>query len=68
MLGLDMELDMGRGKLRVKKQSTSLVASQRVGLQLGELRAELRVEDGLTTGTTTNYQTSCESRVDLQLG
>ena len=63
-----MELDRGQGKLRAKKQSTSLVASQKVGMQVGELRAELRVEYGLTTWKTTNYETSCESRVDLQSG
>jgi hypothetical protein len=66
MLGLDMEL--GARASCVLKTSTSLVASQRVGLQLGELRGELRVEDELRTGTTTNYGTSCESSVDLQLG
>ena len=68
MLGLDMELDRGRGKLRIEKQNTILVASQRLGLQLEKLRVELRVEDGLTTETITNYETSYESRVDLQLG
>ena len=41
MLGLGMQLDRGRGKLRV---------------------------DGLTTAATTNYESSYESRVDLQLG